>query len=50
VLEVRKRYTSPDTGTWLEITERDGPIMKTERSLPFLAGFGRLRGYKPTYD
>jgi mannose-6-phosphate isomerase-like protein (cupin superfamily) len=39
VLEVRKRYTSPETGSWLEITERDGPIMKFERS--YTPGSGR---------
>jgi mannose-6-phosphate isomerase-like protein (cupin superfamily) len=39
VLEVRKRHTSPDTGSWIEITERSGPIMKFERS--FASGTGR---------
>jgi mannose-6-phosphate isomerase-like protein (cupin superfamily) len=39
VLEVRKRYISPETGTWLEVTERDGPIMKIERS--YAPGTGR---------
>jgi quercetin dioxygenase-like cupin family protein len=33
VIEARKRYSNPDSGSWVEITERDGPIMKLERSL-----------------
>lgn len=32
MLELRKRYTSPETGTWIEIVERDGATMKFERS------------------
>lgn len=32
MLEVRKRYTNEDSGSWIEIAERDGPIMKVERS------------------
>jgi mannose-6-phosphate isomerase-like protein (cupin superfamily) len=32
VLELRKRYTSPETGTWIEIVEREGDTMKFERS------------------
>jgi mannose-6-phosphate isomerase-like protein (cupin superfamily) len=40
VLEVGKRYTSPRTGTWVEIAERDGPNMKIERS--FAPGTGRV--------
>jgi mannose-6-phosphate isomerase-like protein (cupin superfamily) len=39
VLEVRKRYTSPESGTWIEIAERDGATMKFERS--FAPGTGR---------
>jgi mannose-6-phosphate isomerase-like protein (cupin superfamily) len=39
VLEVGKRYTSPRTGTWVEITERVGGDMKFERS--FAPGTGR---------
>jgi mannose-6-phosphate isomerase-like protein (cupin superfamily) len=39
VLEVRKRYTSPESGTWIEITERAGETMKFERS--FAPGTGR---------
>jgi mannose-6-phosphate isomerase-like protein (cupin superfamily) len=39
MLELRKRYTSPETGTWMEVVERDGPIMKLERS--FAPGSGR---------
>jgi len=34
VLEVGKRYTSPKTGTWVQIAERAGPDMKFERSFP----------------
>jgi mannose-6-phosphate isomerase-like protein (cupin superfamily) len=40
VLEVGKRYTSPRTGTWIEIAERDGGTMKFERS--FAPGTGRV--------
>lgn len=32
MLEVRKRYTNPDSGTWVEIAEREGATMKIERS------------------
>lgn len=32
MLEVGKRYTSPTTGTWIEITERAGSEMTFERS------------------
>jgi mannose-6-phosphate isomerase-like protein (cupin superfamily) len=32
VLETRKRYTSPDSDTWIEIAERAGETMKFERS------------------
>ena len=39
MLEVGKRYTSPKTGTWVEIAERTGPDMKFERS--FAPGTGR---------
>jgi mannose-6-phosphate isomerase-like protein (cupin superfamily) len=39
VLEVGKRYTNPETGTWVEIAERPGPDMKFERS--FGPGTGR---------
>jgi mannose-6-phosphate isomerase-like protein (cupin superfamily) len=39
VLEVRKRYTSPETGSWIEIAERSDPVMKLERS--YAAGTGR---------
>ena len=39
MLELRKRYTSPETGTWIEIVERDGATMKFERS--FAPGTGR---------
>ena len=39
MLEVGKRYTSPKTGTWVEIAERTGPDMKFERS--FASGTGR---------
>ena len=39
MLDVRKRYTSPRTGTWLEVTERAGGNMKFERS--FAPGTGR---------
>jgi mannose-6-phosphate isomerase-like protein (cupin superfamily) len=39
VLEVGKRYTSPETGTWVEIVERAGGTMKFERS--FAPGTGR---------
>jgi mannose-6-phosphate isomerase-like protein (cupin superfamily) len=33
VLEVGKRYTSPKTGTWVQIAERSGEVMRFERSL-----------------
>jgi mannose-6-phosphate isomerase-like protein (cupin superfamily) len=39
VLEVGKRYTSPRTGTWVEVVERANGTMKFERSLP--TGTGR---------
>lgn len=39
MLEVRKRYTSPETGSWIEIAERSDPVMKLERS--YAAGTGR---------
>jgi len=39
VLEVRKRYTSPESGSWIEVAERDGPLMKIERS--YAPGTGR---------
>jgi mannose-6-phosphate isomerase-like protein (cupin superfamily) len=39
MLELHKRYANPETGTWLEVVERDGPIMKAERS--FAPGSGR---------
>jgi mannose-6-phosphate isomerase-like protein (cupin superfamily) len=39
VLEVGKRYTSPRTGTWVEIVERAQGTMKFERS--FAPGSGR---------
>ena len=39
MLEERKRYTSPDSGTWIEIAERAGETMKFERS--FAPGTGR---------
>jgi mannose-6-phosphate isomerase-like protein (cupin superfamily) len=39
VLEVGKRYTSPETGTWVEIAERSGPDMKFDRS--FAPGTGK---------
>jgi mannose-6-phosphate isomerase-like protein (cupin superfamily) len=39
VLEVGKRYTSPRTGSWVEIAERAGDTMKVERS--FAPGTGR---------
>lgn len=39
MLEVGKRYTSPQTGTWVQIAEREGSTMKFERSFP--AGTGR---------
>lgn len=39
MLEVGKRYTSPKTGTWAEITERAGGDLKFERS--FAPGTGR---------
>jgi mannose-6-phosphate isomerase-like protein (cupin superfamily) len=39
VLEVGKRYTSPRTGTWLEVVERADGNMKFERS--FASGTGR---------
>jgi mannose-6-phosphate isomerase-like protein (cupin superfamily) len=39
VLEVGKRYTSPRTGTWLEVVERSDGNMKFERS--FAPGTGR---------
>jgi mannose-6-phosphate isomerase-like protein (cupin superfamily) len=39
VLDVGKRYTSPRTGTWLEVVERADGNMKFERS--FAAGTGR---------
>jgi mannose-6-phosphate isomerase-like protein (cupin superfamily) len=39
VLEIGKRYASPDGGTWIEIVERDGTTMKFERS--FAPGTGR---------
>jgi quercetin dioxygenase-like cupin family protein len=32
VLEVGKRYESPQTGTWVEVVERRDQIMKFERS------------------
>jgi mannose-6-phosphate isomerase-like protein (cupin superfamily) len=40
VLEVGKRYTSPRTGTWVEIAERSAGTMKFERS--FAPGTGRV--------
>jgi len=39
MLEERKRYTSPETGTWVEIVERGPQVMKFERS--FAPGTGR---------
>jgi mannose-6-phosphate isomerase-like protein (cupin superfamily) len=39
VLAVGKRYTSPRTGTWLEVVERSDGNMKFERS--FAPGTGR---------
>jgi mannose-6-phosphate isomerase-like protein (cupin superfamily) len=39
VLEIGKRYTSPETGTWVEIAERSGGTLKFERS--FAPGTGR---------
>lgn len=39
MLEVGKRYASPRTGTWLEVTERADGNMKFERS--FASGTGR---------
>ena len=39
MLEVGKRYTSPRTGTWLEVVERADGNMKFERS--FAPGTGR---------
>jgi mannose-6-phosphate isomerase-like protein (cupin superfamily) len=39
VLEVRKRYTSPETSTWIEIAERGPQVMKFERS--YASGTGR---------
>jgi mannose-6-phosphate isomerase-like protein (cupin superfamily) len=39
VLEVRKRYTSPESGTWVEVVERSPQVMKFERS--FAPGTGR---------
>ena len=39
MLEVGKRYTSPRTGTWLEVVVRAGGNMKFERS--FALGAGR---------
>ena len=38
MLELRTRYTSPETGTWIEIVERDGPTMKFERSFASRTG------------
>jgi mannose-6-phosphate isomerase-like protein (cupin superfamily) len=32
VLELRKRYASPESGSWIEIAERAGETMKFERS------------------
>ena len=32
MIEVRKRYTNPNSGSWIEVTERAGPVMKLERS------------------
>jgi mannose-6-phosphate isomerase-like protein (cupin superfamily) len=32
VLDARKRYASPDSGSWIEIAERAGETMKFERS------------------
>jgi mannose-6-phosphate isomerase-like protein (cupin superfamily) len=39
VLEVRKRYTSTESGSWIEIAEREGSTMKLERS--YAPGTGR---------
>lgn len=39
MLEVGKRYTSPRSGTWLEVTERADGNLKFERS--FAPGTGR---------
>ena len=39
MLEERKRYVSPESGSWIEITERSGLVMKFERS--FALGTGR---------
>ncbi|MFL5906548.1 MAG: cupin domain-containing protein, partial [Solirubrobacterales bacterium] len=39
MLEVGKRYTSPETGTWVEIKERAAGDLNFERS--FAAGTGR---------
>ena len=39
MLEVRNRYTNPNSGSWIEITERSGPVMKLERS--YASGTGR---------
>jgi quercetin dioxygenase-like cupin family protein len=38
VLEVRKRYASPQSGSWIEIAERSGPVMKFERSFATATG------------
>jgi mannose-6-phosphate isomerase-like protein (cupin superfamily) len=39
MLEVRKRFTSPESGTWVEIAERSDPVLKIERS--YAPGTGR---------
>ncbi len=39
MLEIGKRYTSPESGTWIQIVEREGATMKFERS--FAPGSGR---------
>ena len=39
MLQAGKRYTSPRTGTWVEIVERTGGVMKFERC--FASGTGR---------
>jgi mannose-6-phosphate isomerase-like protein (cupin superfamily) len=41
MLELGKRYTSPVSGSWVQVTERKGDVMRFERS--FAPGTGRAR-------
>jgi len=40
VIEARRRYTNPDSGSWIEIAQRQGSVLKIERS--YAPGTGRV--------